>query len=310
MRLLPPFLLLALGCAGALAPGSEPHAFQALTIDVLEGTVGEVKDEGLSGNIYVETTGVSQAVVWTPLDVDGRAVILDVMWSTAREMVTDGSTATLERPPVETFEVNGVESTGWTWDYRGIAYATIAIVPCESSGVDVTVYTGGLKVSAAPVHAAALDSLRCAATPPAAAAPVPRSWVFKGGPEWVRGDDPTPDSSLWTNGTTVYLLHTAEGLAADEPALAAALCHAVVNATAGGLSDSYTVDPATVVDTDTPQGCQREVTGVAIDGASTMRARFNVHRCGAESSVVSMCMVQGTSSSLDACTGLFACAGG
>jgi hypothetical protein len=302
--------LTTLACGGVFGPTHERHTFQAFSIDMLGGTVGEQEDKGLEGNIDVKFGAVSQAVVWRPQDASLTDITLASLWDLTRDMLGSEGVEALpkEMPTPQDVPAGDKVGRGWSWTQSGIAWAAATAVQCPSSGVEIVVFTGGLKVFGDSRHADTLASIVCAASPPAAStAPLPRAFVFTGGPAWEEKKS-DPEMGTWANGRAFLVVASTGDLGDDDPQLRASICHAGLSSAMRGLGDDYTVEPASVVTVDTPDGCRQDLRAFSTETQENARIRTTVVRCPGQRSLMAVCLAWEPDASVETCEGTFGCA--
>jgi hypothetical protein len=170
-----PLLLLSalvlLACAGAPGLPRTTRTLQAFSVVTVAGEPVEYEDHGLDGMLEVTWVVLHQVVFWNPIPgPSDRETRLRDMWNGFQDIRGEGGAppGPAEMPPLRDVPAGSGTGRGWTWETSD-GWSAGTAVDCPSSGVQILVLSEGARSSAEPLHAETLASIRCAASPPAAA---------------------------------------------------------------------------------------------------------------------------------------------
>jgi len=263
---------LVLGCAGFV--GTNQVDREGFSLEMLDGTVTEDRDQGAAGDYNVEFALTTQSLSWQPILPDES--LEDTATSLRVAMIALLAEEDLEvtgEPPLVPGTVDGEPSIAFELEVDGARIHSTSWT-CADAGLQITLNTTGLAVGSR--HEASVASVRCKHDPVELRRDEPQ-FVFTGSEaRWPEGGEPDPGDYAWdrVDGAMSVYVNPMTGTIGDE----LSACHVLMDIAIDNLG--LELDPEANRFEALDGGCIRDFRASDAEGGAS--GRFVYRRCGAD----------------------------
>ncbi len=302
--LVPLTALMALACSGLGDTATKTYANQAVSMQLMDGTVITDSDHGNEGDYDLESGLTSQSLSWQPIDPETTLEQdFDLYKRAMVEILTSSPDfdAPATMPDAQSITVSGQPGTSWTIPI-GPSQLTSAMWDCPAAGVRITLTTTAL-MGASKLQQTSLDSAVCKTE--LVAAQEVHTYRFLGAKsDWTETAAHSNSTEYESIDGSVFVTVASQNSLMD-PELPE-LCQSAMNLAIGEMTNGeVTLDPGKERQADRPDGCSRDWEGTIAMGG-TMKGRFEHRACGQDGYMLT-CIVTDERTVNEVCTGLAGC---
>lgn len=303
MRVVLPWLgVLALACSG-LSPTPNLIAREALSIELMGGTITEDEDFGDSADINVERGLSVQSLSWEPIDPEAQMRDFAEALATAMGMIAGAEGVQAVTGPIQNTRLGALPALEFETTLGPMTLLT-TVWRCEAAGVEARLTTSSF--SARGPHDAALATLRCGdkRVEPKVR---PQIWSFASElNDWAIERDPGGDETRKSlDGAVVTAVNSGTLLADDENG---AICRSSIRLSFEGmkawlrLADTPRIEAA-------EGGCRASFRGFNSNTQSDIDGAVRIVACpGGALTAVCARPVEAGSDPMEACVRWVGCA--